>query len=417
MFCGIDVGTTNLKVLLLDEGGQSVWVKSVPAPHLHDGLGLVTDANALVTLAEDMILEGWRAAAKGRTIAAISTGGIGEDGVGVDGSLHPLGHAIQWSDRRGEAFAKALANSDLGRQYPAILLDFSATIGKWQWLHRNSPQDLAGASHWLTMTDYLLARWSGTAFMSATLAPRTGCYDVFTRNWIQPFLDHCNAPPLPPLREAGETVGTMQNGPLLEAGAVNRNTLLVAGGHDHPIAASAIRRIVKNARIDSMGTANATYGETTTLRPGQALGGLYVTLPVSGVTGTAVIGMTEFSVTLSRHVADVGNLYRALLEKQDLPPEVVPPLHALAQRTREYWQAMTLVGVPMAPIYATGGWARCPGVVQMRADVFAQAITVVDEPELVALGAGLFAAEACGKTIIFSAANRAQVIEPKTTHP
>ncbi len=144
-------------------------------------LGVVTDAGQLVALAESLIIEGWRAVAKGRVISAISTGGIGEDGVGVDAALKPLGHAIQWYDRRGEHYAQALAQSELGRMYPAILLDFSSSAGKWAWLRAHRPQDLSGAKHWLTMTDYPLAVWAGEPFMSATLAPRTGCYDVFTR--------------------------------------------------------------------------------------------------------------------------------------------------------------------------------------------------------------------------------------------
>ena len=413
LFCGIDVGTTNLKVLLIDDSGQTVWVKSVPAPHLNDGLGVVTDATALRSLAEDLIIDGWRHVGKGRTISAISACGIGEDGVGVDGNMRPLGHAIQWNDRRGENYAAALARSDLGRNYPAIVLDFSSTAGKWLWLHNNRPEELAGAKHWLTMTDYLLAQWSGSPFMSTTLAPRTGCYDVFSRQWIPAFLELCLAPPLPQLREAGEAVGTMRCGALMEAGAVSPNTLLVAGGHDHPVAASAIRRIEQNARIDSMGTANATYGETLSLAPGHDLEGLYVTLPISGAAGAAVIGMTEFSVTLSRHVEDVSALYRALRTATEIPKPVAAPLHMLAERTRDYWQAMTRAGVPLAPIFATGGWARCPAVMQMRANVFGEAITVVDEPELVALGAALFAAQATGQTPIFSAARHSHVVEPE----
>jgi xylulokinase len=404
LYCGVDIGTTNLKVLLLDDEGQTLWVKSVPAPHVNDEWGVVTDARALLLLAEELVVEGWRSVARGRKISAIATAGIGEDGVGVNADLQPLGPAIQWNDRRGEAYAKTLAETEMGRQYPAILLDFSSSAGKWQWLHQHKPQELAGAKHWLTMTDYLMAQWSGVPFMSATLAPRTGCYDVFTRNWIPSFLQYSHAPPLPPLREAGETVGSMRGGTLIEVGAADQNTLLVAGGHDHPVAASAIRRIRDNARIDSMGTANATYGETSKLKSGDDLQGLYVTLPISGAPGAAVIGMTEFSVTLAKHVDDVATLYRALQTTHELPKSIIAPLTELAQRTKHYWSAMTRAGVPPAPIYATGGWSRCAGVMQLRANIFAEPVIVVDEPELVALGAALYAAQATRDVPVFSAA-------------
>jgi xylulokinase len=412
LFCGIDIGTTNLKVLLLDDAGKTLWVKSVPAPHLNDGLGIVTDATALVSHAENLMIEGWRAVGKGRKISAIAAAGIGEDGVCVDENLRLLGHAIQWNDRRGEVYAKALAETEMAQAYPAILLDFSSSAGKWLWLQKHKPEELLGAKHWLTMTDYLLAWWSGVAFMSATLAPRTGCYDVFTRSWISLFLEYTHAPPLPHLRQAGAIIGTMGRGTLTDAGAADGNTLLVAGGHDHPMAASAIRRIGKNARIDSMGTANATYGETSTLRADHDMEGLYVTLPISGAAGAAVIGMTEFSVTLGKYVDDVTKLYKSLQQGGDMPAAIVPALQDLAHHTKHYWVAMTGAGVPPAPIYATGGWSRCPGIMQLRANIFEEPITVIDEPELVALGAALFAAQATGSAPVFSAAEHSHVIEP-----
>jgi xylulokinase len=414
LFCGIDIGTTNLKVLLLDESGDTLWVKSVPAPHLRDEIGVVTDATALVALAEQLIIEGWRSVGKGRVISAISSAGIGEDGVGARADLSPLGHAIQWNDRRGEGFAQALAATEMAKKYPAILLDFSSTAGKWAWLRQYKPHELQEAKYWITMTDYPLAVWAGRAFMSATLAPRTGCYDVFSRAWIPEFLRDVDAPELPPLIEAGGIVGVMQPGALTDAGAVDANALLVAGGHDHPVAASAIRRILKDARIDSMGTANATYGETTTLKPDHNMEGLYVTLPISGARAVAVIGMTEFSVTLGKHIGDVTNLYKAMQQGGPLPADIVPVLKDMALHTKHYWAAMTRAGVPETAVYATGGWARCPALMQLRANVFGNVITVVDEPELVALGAALFAAEGAGAMPLFSAAKRSHVVEPDT---
>ena len=126
---------------------------------------------------------------RGRPISAISTGGIGEDGVCTTADLAPLGHAIQWNDRRGEVYAKALGQTAVWQSaIPPSCSTFSSSAGKWEWLHLNKPRELASAATWLTMTDYALAIWSGTPFMSATLAPRTGCYDVFTRQWIPQFL-------------------------------------------------------------------------------------------------------------------------------------------------------------------------------------------------------------------------------------
>jgi ribulose kinase len=50
---------------------------------------------------------------------------------------------------------------------------------------------------------------------------------------------------------------------------------------------------------------------------------------------------------------------------------------------------------------------------QQRANTFGEAITVVDEPELVALGAALFAAQGARAAPVFSAAKHCHVVEPE----
>jgi xylulokinase len=61
-----------------------------------------------------------------------------------------------------------------------------------------------------------------------------------------------------------------------------------------------------------------------------------------------------------------------------------------------------------------GGWSRCPALMQTRATIFGEPITVVDEPEMVAMGAALFAAQAAGSAITFSAAKRNHIVNPET---
>ena len=69
--CGLDIGSTNLKVVLADEAGRTLWLKSVPAPHLNDGLGVTTDATVLMELLEDLVIEGWREVGVAEPLVAI----------------------------------------------------------------------------------------------------------------------------------------------------------------------------------------------------------------------------------------------------------------------------------------------------------------------------------------------------------
>ncbi|MFN0192714.1 MAG: FGGY family carbohydrate kinase [Aestuariivirga sp.] len=410
LVCGIDIGSTNLKVLLLDDEGRTRWVKSVATPRLHDDLGVLTDATGLVAALEGLIIEGWVSVGGGKPLSAIATTGIGEDGVGVDDALKPLGHALAWFDKRSAAEAHELSQSDEARNLPAIKLDFCATAGKWRWLRRHRSTDLDGAKCWITITDYPLAVWSGEPFISETLAVRTGCFDVFTRRWIDPLLQLSQAPPLPRILKAGQTVGTMRSGALQGAGVVSPSTLIVAGGHDHPLASSAIRRVRANARVDSLGTANATYGETENPKRITAELGLDVSVPVMGGPGVSCFGVIEFSVALRAAIPDDKKL-RTLLSAASIPgalsqkqtgntdeEKLRAALEATALRARKFFRAMEHCGVEHGPLFATGGWARSAALMELRASMFGEPVTVIDEPELTALGAALFAAEAAWGT-------------------
>jgi xylulokinase len=131
--------------------------------------------------------------------------------------------------------------------------------------------------------------------VSETLAARTGCFDVESRRWISSLLSKCAAPPLPEVLRAGVAVASLRKGSLVEAGVATESTLIVAGGHDHPVAASAIRRIEPDARVDSIGTANVVCGETPRTEIAAFHPDLSFVPPVRAVNGLGCLGVFEFS--------------------------------------------------------------------------------------------------------------------------
>ena len=419
--CGLDIGSTNVKVVLADDAGRSRWVKAVPTPRRHDGTGIATDAGALVVLLEDMIIAGWRAAGRGLPLKAIAAAGVGEDGVCVDGGLQPLGLAIPWFDKRAMAEVAIFAAA-----YALTRVDFQTTAAKWMWLRRNRPPEIATARQWLTLTDYASSIWCGEPFISETLAARTGCYDVMGRNWNAEALQFCAAPALPRVLKAGQAAGTLAAGRLRQSGAANAATLIVAGGHDHPIAASAIQRLDARARVDSLGTANVVYGETQVARPALAGSNLEASVPARGGPGVALMGVIEFSATLLGSFGGE-SVVRKYLSQSRLPGSPARPAHGddggdhrlrqvledMARGARRFLAAMDRAGVPHGPIFATGGWARSTALIELRASMFGEAITIVDEPELVGLGAALLGLEgANGAPAVFRPVNGLHVVDP-----
>ncbi|MCX5579433.1 hypothetical protein [Kaistia terrae] len=72
--CGVDIGTTNIKVVLTDTAGQVLARETRPTPRIASGEG---DPLALVSALEAMILAAWRGLGTSEPIEAIAAAGVG----------------------------------------------------------------------------------------------------------------------------------------------------------------------------------------------------------------------------------------------------------------------------------------------------------------------------------------------------
>ncbi|NHF73227.1 FGGY family carbohydrate kinase [Paracoccus xiamenensis] len=420
LVCGIDIGSTNLKVGLADGAGRLLQTATMPTPRTRDAIGIVTDPAQLLDEVERLVLDVWRKAGIGMPISAFCTTGIGEDGLLLGDDLTPLSAAIPWFDRRASADAAQVAASDAATSRAGIVMDPTRTGAKWRWLARHHPETMARARYWAALTDFPLIAWGATPFISETLAARTGCYDPFVLGWLADLLRACAAPPLPSVVAAGHVCGRLNNPRLIAAGAATADTLLVSGGHDHAIAASAILRSDPSACVDSLGTASVLYAEIPTIPPPPLDPLIALAAPVRGGAGLACIGVLEFSEALN--AAGSPNEVRNFLAASPLPgqpgqPHPIIAGHPDARSIRAVVEAAAMTTramlgkVPSAgPIYATGGWSRSSGLLQLRASVLGRTILTADEPELALVGAALLAAEATGSPLAYQPDLRA--IEP-----
>lgn len=411
--CGLDIGTTNLKAVLVDDAGRVHWARAVPAVRDADG---GTDGPALLRAAEDLMIEGWREVGNGVPIRAVATAGVGEDGMALGPGLEPYAPAIPWFDERALAEAEELGASPARSPRLGLAPDRFRTIAKWLWLARHRPEETGEGRVWITLTDYPAVIWSGRPFTSASLATRTAAYDVYRREWHAPMLEAAHAPALPAVVPAGTVIGSLLPGRLSAAGVTDESTLVVAGGHDHPIAASFIRRFQPDAVVDSMGTAEVVYAEIADTRVRDLDPRIATSVPVLGGPGLACLGVFEIGLALHafRH-GPHGDLVTAFLGGESVPDaDVGLPLDAsalmedgtMSALSRGEALRMTVHAIEKAiltgramidaigargDIYATGGWSRSDRFLSMRARLFGRTVVRFDEEELTGAGAGLIA--------------------------
>ena len=390
-FCGIDLGTTNLKVLLCDEAGQVAGHAACPTPRREEGHDILTDPADMMSSIEALLEEAWSKTERRGRIAAIASAGVGEDGFVVGPDLTPRSLSLPWFDRRAKAEAEELARTCDVVERSGIAFEPTRTAAKWLWLARHG-KSRVDHGHWVALTDWPLIAWSGRPAMTEALAARTGCWDITEHAWIAEAVRSAEAPPLPPVLPVGAVIGTLRADSFpRRLGAADDSTVVVCGGHDHPTAAAAIRAAHPGAIVDSLGTAELIHAEVP--HPVLPAEGLVRTVPAAPGMRGAYLHVFE----LDRHLSKFApNDLRAELKGQpgaaDISAEIWACLKTASMVSADVLERMEKAGVPSGDLFATGGRARSDRFMQLRANVLGRPIYRVEEGELCALGAAVVAA-------------------------
>jgi len=419
--CGVDIGSTNVKVVLLTAGGEVASRLGRATPRDRERC---IEGPAVLAAVEGMIAA---ACADGYEVQAVCVAGMGEDGVLVDRRLDPVTPALPWFDVRRQEVMRRLS----ARLAPAdpfdVAEDASRTLVGWAWAREQSGADAAAS--WIAVADLPGVRWTGRPFLSDTLASRTGAWRARDRSWapdrVAPTLGSLDL--LPPVVVAGEVVGGLHAPRLRDAGAVSADAIVVAGGHDHPIGGWGVHQMAPGAVLDSMGTAEVVVAqrpEAPSVRDGDV-----DLAPGIRSAGTTLLRVEELSrnVEWASRDPDVAAGIRDILEGREIPTDLdgscfrpgargggapsytddaprdprrraADVLLALAVLGREAVSAVRGGQVDISGVRLAGGWARSPGWVQMKEIVNGYRTEPIVEPEVTAVGAALLAAAARGWT-------------------
>lgn len=257
---GVDIGTTNTKVLVVGADGGEVAEHRVPTTWTQRSGWSETSAEALfaATLSAVDVALTRAAVVLGRAprVAGLGVCGMGESGVllGADGA----GRApvIAWFDPRGAAELATLPVEvrDAYAATTGLPVSPLSTLAKLLWLREQGVRLDGGC--WLNVPEYVAHRLGAERAAEPSLASRTGLLDQATGTpWLQ-ALDALGvgADLLPPLLPAGTHLGRAggEGCPRGLTGAA-----LVVAGHDHPAASFGAGAWGPEDLFDSCGTAES----------------------------------------------------------------------------------------------------------------------------------------------------------------
>ena len=151
---GVDVGTTGLKAVAVNAGGELLREKTVRYPTRLAGLGAEQDAAAWWGAATEALPE----VVGGEPVSGVAVTCQAPTLVCVDANVEPLGAALTWIDRRAGDEARELAEATRTTRNPP---DPYFATAKMLWLVRNRPEEIEGARAVLCANGFIVGRMTG----------------------------------------------------------------------------------------------------------------------------------------------------------------------------------------------------------------------------------------------------------------
>lgn len=263
LYIGVDLGTSAVKLLLMDETGDIKNIVSKEYPIYFPRPGW-SEQNPEDWLAQSVagIKELVRNADRSQ-IAGISFGGQMHGLVMLDDQDRVIRPAILWNDGRTVAETEYL-NHVIGKEklskYTANIAFAGFTAPKILWLKKNEPENFAKIRKIMLPKDYLAYEISGSFCTDVSDASGMLLMDVKNRCWSEEMIEICGikGDMLPRLYESYEVVGTLRPRLAEELGLSSR-VKVIAGAGDNAAAAVGTGTVGDGKCNLSLGTSGTIF--------------------------------------------------------------------------------------------------------------------------------------------------------------
>ena len=267
MYLGIDIGTSAVKAVVIDDAGdvaaEEAVSLSVSRPHRFWSEQNPADwwaaTNEAVTRIDSKVR---------RHVRAVGLAGQMHGAVVLDGAGQPLRPAILWNDGRAAEFCAELeAREPNSRAISGNIAMAGFTAPKLRWIADREPEVFRAIQHVLLPKDYIRLRMSGDLATDTSDASGTLWLDVGARRWSESLLDACGLTldQMPRLAEGPEPTGVLR-AELAEAWGMGR-VPVAAGAGDNAAGAAGVGVTRPGDALMSLGTSGVIFAVTNGFRP------------------------------------------------------------------------------------------------------------------------------------------------------
>lgn len=262
-YIGIDLGTSAVKLLLMDQEGQVVNIVSreYPLSFPHPGWSEQNPADWW-----EQSKEGIKELTKdidGGQVAGISFGGQMHGLVILDENDQVIRPAILWNDGRTTKETDYL-NQEIGKEklseYTANIAFAGFTAPKILWVKANEPENFARIQKIMLPKDYLAYCLAGIHCCDYSDASGMLLLDVKNKCWSKQMLEICGIreEQMPKLFESYEKAGTLKPEVAKELG-LSETCLVAAGAGDNAAAAVGTGTVGDGQCNVSLGTSGTIF--------------------------------------------------------------------------------------------------------------------------------------------------------------
>ena len=263
LYIGVDLGTSAVKLLLMDEKGKihNIVSKEYPLSFPHPGWSEQNPQDW-----KEQSLAGIKeliADADKSQIAGISFGGQMHGLVVLDENDEVIRPAILWNDGRTTKetdYLNEVIGKDKLSKYTANIAFAGFTAPKILWMKEQEPENFAKINKIMLPKDYLAYVLSGVHCTDYSDASGMLLLDVERKCWSKEMLEICNVKEeqLPTLYESYEVVGNVKPEIAEELG-IPASVKVIAGAGDNAAAAVGTGTVGEGRCNISLGTSGTIF--------------------------------------------------------------------------------------------------------------------------------------------------------------
>jgi xylulokinase len=271
MYIGLDLGTSSLKAILIDDDQSILAEHAVPLTVSRPQDGWSEQDPSQWFAATDLAMKSLAAQTDLSAVRGIGLAGHMHGATLLDDADKVLRPCILWNDTRSADEASALDSDPQFRDLSGNIVFAGFTAPKTVWVKNNEPKNFAKLAKVLLPKDYLRLLLIGDHVAEMSDAAGTSWLDVAKRDWSDDLLNACDLDRshMPRLVEGSQSSGTLLDA-LAQDWGLPKGVVVAGGGGDNAASALGAGVVSKGDAFVSLGTSGVLFAASDAYQPDAA---------------------------------------------------------------------------------------------------------------------------------------------------